>query len=151
MNSCHMNLAKWQSKNRCCIDSLEEQKQHFLSPCHWRLTKLSFIKITPLNKYHRKTLILRGNFSIQIKVLQGTTSAVTKALYMDLTKNNPFWCNHRTKRSLWFVNCTLTTIATTSCHACKLTPTRDLLNATFNGAVDNTVLTEALFFPNNVI
>jgi hypothetical protein len=29
---------------------------------------------------------------------------------------------------------------------CKLTPTKDLLKDTFNGVMDNTVLTEALFF-----
>jgi hypothetical protein len=72
--------------------------------------------------------------------------AITKALYMNLIENNPFWCNPHIKRSFRFVNCTLTTIATTSCHACKLTPTKDLLKATFNGVVDNTDLTEALFF-----
>jgi hypothetical protein len=65
---------------------------------------------------------------------------------MDLTENNPLWCSPHTKRSLWFVNCTLATIATTSCYACKLTPTRDLLKVIFNGTVDSIVLTEALFF-----
>ena len=65
---------------------------------------------------------------------------------MDLTENNLFRCRSHTKRSLWFVNCTSTTMATTLCHACKLTRTRDLLKATFNGVVDNTVLTDALFF-----
>jgi hypothetical protein len=37
-------------------------------------------------------------------------------------------------------------MATTLCHASKLTPIRDLLKATFNGIVDNTDLIEALFF-----
>jgi hypothetical protein len=32
------------------------------------------------------------------------------------------------------------------CHACKLTPIRDLLKATFNDAMDSTILIEALFF-----
>jgi hypothetical protein len=68
------NFAKWQSKRRCCIDSLEEQKQHFLSPCHCSLAKLFFFKITPLYKYHKKTLILRGSFNFHIKVLYGITS-----------------------------------------------------------------------------
>jgi hypothetical protein len=124
---------------------LKEQKQHFLSPCHCRLAKLSFVKITPLYKYHKKTLILRGSLSFHIKVLYGIASAHNNALYMDLTENNPFWCSPHTKRPLWFINCTSTTIVTTSCHACKLTPTRDLLKATFNGVVDITILTEAPF------
>ena len=67
------------------------------------------------------------------------------ALYMDLTENNPFYCSPHTKRFLWFIKCTSATMATTSCHACKLTPTRDLLKATFNGVIDNTVLTYAPF------
>jgi hypothetical protein len=65
---------------------------------------------------------------------------VRTTLYMDLTENKPFWCSPHTKWSLWFINCASATIATTSCHACKL-PTRDL-----SGVVKNTVLTEALFF-----
>ena len=84
-----MNLAKWQSKSKCCIDSSDEQKQHFLSPCHCR-AKLSFVKTTPLYKYHIKTLILRGSFSFQINVLYGIASAPNKALYIELTENNPF-------------------------------------------------------------
>jgi hypothetical protein len=52
---------------------------------------------------------------------------------MNLTENNPFFCSPHTKRSLWFVNYTSATMATTSCHTCKLISTRDLLKATFNG------------------
>jgi hypothetical protein len=141
----HTNLAKWQSKRRCCIDSSDEQKQHFLSPCHCLLAKLSFVKITPLYKYHKETLILRGSLSFYIKVLYGIASANNKALYMDFTEKNPFWCSPHTNRSLWFVNCTSVTIATTSCHACKLTPTKNLRKATFNGVIDNTVLAYAPF------
>ena len=65
----HINLAKWQSKSKCCIDSSEEQKQHFLSPCHCRRTRLSFVKTTPLYSDHIKTLILRGSFSFHVRVL----------------------------------------------------------------------------------
>jgi hypothetical protein len=42
-------------------------------------------------------------------------------------------------------------MATTLCHACKLTPIRDLMDATFNGIVDNTDLTESTFLSHNVI
>ena len=72
------------------MDSFKEQKQHFLSPCHCRLAKLSFVKITPLYKYHIKTLILRDSLSFQIKVLNGKACAPNKALYMELTENNSF-------------------------------------------------------------
>jgi hypothetical protein len=64
----HVNLAKWQSKSECYIDSSKEQKQHFLSPYHCRSAKLSFVKTTPLYRYHMKTLILRGSFSFHIRV-----------------------------------------------------------------------------------
>ena len=37
-------------------------------------------------------------------------------------------------------------MATTLCHACKLTPDRDLLKATFSDIVDITEVTNALFF-----
>jgi hypothetical protein len=72
------------------MDSSEEQKQHFLSPCYCRLAKLSFVKITPLYKYHKNTLILRGSLSFHIKVLYGIASAPNNALYVDLTENNLF-------------------------------------------------------------
>jgi len=127
------------------MDSFEEQKQHLLSPCHCRLAKLSFVKITPLYKYHMKILILRGSLSFQIKVLYGVACVPNKVLYMELTEYSPLWCIPHTKRSLWFVNCTSTTMATTSCHAHKFAPIKDLLKATFNGVVANTDLTVALF------
>jgi hypothetical protein len=127
------------------MNSSEEQKQHFLSPCHCRLAKLSFVKITLLYKYHKNTLILRDSFSFHINVLYGVASDPNKALYMDLNKNNPFWCSPHTKRSLWFVNCISVTIATISCHAYKLTHTRDLLKTTFNDVIDNTVLIDTPF------
>jgi hypothetical protein len=70
--------------------SLVEQKQHFLSSCHCRLAKLSLVKITPLYKYHIKTLILRGSLSFQIKLLYGKAYTPNNALYMELTENNSF-------------------------------------------------------------
>jgi len=85
-----MNLANWQPKNKCCIYSSNEQKQHFQSPCHYRRAKLSFVKTTLLYKYHIKTLILRGSFSFQINVFYGIASATNKAMYMVLTENNLF-------------------------------------------------------------
>jgi hypothetical protein len=42
----HMILAKGHSKNKCWIDSSLSQKAHFLQPCHLRLARLSFVKIT---------------------------------------------------------------------------------------------------------
>jgi hypothetical protein len=68
----------------------EEQKQHFLSPCHCRRAKLSLVRTTPLYKYHINTLILRGSFSFQIKVLKGKACVSKRALCIDLTENNPF-------------------------------------------------------------
>ena len=67
------------------MDSSEEQKQHFVSPCDCRLAKLSFVKITPLYKYDKNTLILRGSFSFHINVLYGIASDPNNAMYMDLT------------------------------------------------------------------
>ena len=113
--------------------------------CHCRLAKLSFVKTTSSYKYHKNTLILRGSFSFHINVLYSIALTPNKAMYMDLTENNPFYCSPHTKRFLWFIKCTSATIATTSCHACKLTPTRDLLKATFNDIIDNTILTDASF------
>ena len=40
-------------------------------------------------------------------------------------------------------------MTTTLCHACKLTPTRVLLKAIFNGVVDNTY--RWAFLPNNIV
>jgi hypothetical protein len=91
-----------------------------------------------LYKYNKNTLILRASFNFHITVLFGIASDPNKARYMDFTEKDQLWCSPQTKRFLWFVNCTSTTIATTLYHNCKLTPTEDLYNTTFNGIVYNT-------------
>jgi hypothetical protein len=59
-------LAKIQLKKRCSIVSLLLQKQQHLLPFHLLFSKLSFVNVTPLLKYHKKILILLGIFNLQI-------------------------------------------------------------------------------------
>ena len=61
----HNILMNLQSKNRYCIVSFSWQKQHCWFPCQFRLTRLSFVRMTPLLRYHKKILIFSGLFSFQ--------------------------------------------------------------------------------------
>jgi hypothetical protein len=45
------------------------KKQHFILPVHPRLAKLTLVGVTPLPKYYKKILILRGSFSFQSNIL----------------------------------------------------------------------------------
>ena len=71
--------ANRQSKNRCLIVSISWQKQHVLLPCQLRLAKLSFVKMTPLLRYHKKTLFFRGAFSCHNRLFRLGTSHLIKA------------------------------------------------------------------------
>ena len=64
---------------------------------------------------------------------------------------NPFWCRDHTKMSLWSCSWISITLATNWCHKSKLLATRDLQKETFSGVELRTWVTNADFFPNNVI
>jgi hypothetical protein len=53
-------LANQYSKKRCLTVSFSWQKQHFSLPCQLHFTKLSFVKITPLRRYHIKIFTFSG-------------------------------------------------------------------------------------------
>ena len=94
----HIERAKLHSKNKCFIVSSCGQNIHFVLPCQFRLTRLSFVRMTPLRRYHVNTLILSGIFICHIFLLSSTgTSECTKALYMESTENLPF--SHRFQRN----------------------------------------------------
>jgi hypothetical protein len=48
-----INLAKWQSKNKCCIVSMELQKQHLRLPCQFLFARLPFVRVTYFQRYHK--------------------------------------------------------------------------------------------------
>jgi hypothetical protein len=56
-------------KNWCFIVSGMLQKQHVLLPFQFLPTKLSFVKVTTLLRYHIKTFILKGILSFQRSLL----------------------------------------------------------------------------------
>ena len=97
--SLHRNLATWQSIKRCWIVLSLEQKQHYLLPFQFRLAKLSFVKITPLFKYHINILIFKGIFSFHKCLSNCTLPLLISALYIELTVNIPNWFKFHRKTS----------------------------------------------------
>jgi hypothetical protein len=48
-----INLAKRQSKNNYYIVSMKLQKQHLRLPCQILFARLSFVRVTPFQRYHK--------------------------------------------------------------------------------------------------
>jgi len=69
------------SKKRCLIVSFLWQKQHFTLPCQLHFAKLSFVKITPLWRYHIKILIFIGAFVFQMNLFKFRSSWWIKAKF----------------------------------------------------------------------
>ncbi len=130
-------------KNRCSIDSSELQKQHL--PFRLLLTKLSFVKTTPLI-YQRKILILSGILSFQIIDFLGTTLWYIRALYIELTGKTLFPLASHLKISGLLDKLNKTIQHTSLYHAFRLSPTKALLKGTFRGTLPSTSLTLACLF-----
>jgi hypothetical protein len=89
----HIVLAKRHWKNKCLIVSSWWQKTHFLLPCQFCFARLSFVKITPLRRYHPNTFIHNGGFNFQslsLLTLSIGTCGKIRALYVEATENLPF-------------------------------------------------------------
>jgi hypothetical protein len=96
--------AKRHSKKRCLIVSFLWQKQHFSLPCQLRFTKLSFVKITPLRRYHIKFFIFSRAFVFQMILFRFGTSWWIKAEQCDFTENWPFGSKFQRKTSCSWVS-----------------------------------------------
>jgi hypothetical protein len=141
-----MYLAIVQSKKRCCIDLSELQKLHSKLPFHILLARLSFVRITPFFRYHRKILIFNGILSFQIKDFLGITPLNISNLCIEFTVNNPSLLIFHMNWSCSLVKLTLATFETMTYQFSKFFPTIALLKDTFNGIVSKTLATTVFLF-----
>ena len=121
----------------------------FLLPCQLRLASLSFIRITPRRRYHANTLVFSGIFIFQILLLSlmsTWTSGKIKALYIESTKNLPFFVwfqrNLSGPSDSWMASKRMSKVFQDTC----LVPSKLLLNETFGGEVPNTLAIVSLLF-----
>ena len=121
-----MNFAIWQSKNRCCIVSLELQKQHLALPFHFLLIKLSLVNVTPFFRNHKKILIFNGTFIFQDLQKDGVASLVMMFVYT-------FLFGIQQKVSLSLVKVTFVALLTSCSQRVSLLPTKVLLKETLRG------------------
>ena len=91
------NFARWHSKNKCWMFSSLLQKQHFPSPFHFLLSKLSLVRITPFLRYHKKILIFIGSLNFQAIQSSCALCSFTRFVYIDLTEKIEFWFAFQTK------------------------------------------------------
>ena len=75
------------------------QKQHFPSPFHFLLSKLSLVRITPFLRYHKKILIFIGSLNFQAIQSSCALCSFTRFVYIDLTEKIDFWFAFQTKKS----------------------------------------------------
>ena len=146
----HRNLTTWQSIKRCWIVLSLEQKQHYLLPFQFRLAKLSFVKITPLFKYHINILIFKGIFSFHKCLSNCTLPLLISALYIELTVNIPDWFKFHRKTSTLSFKWTWLMRATKSCQKYRLWLVNVHLKDTSRGTRSKTDATVACFFPHNI-
>ena len=110
------------------------QNTHFLLPCQLRFVKLSFVKITPLHRYHEKILIFNGTFIFyRCLLLMTGISEFTNALYMESTEYLPFRSRLQRNSSRPGVNWIPASLCWRACHDANHVPMRSRLNDTFGG------------------
>ena len=118
--------------------SSQLQKQHFLSPFHFLLIKLSFVRINPFLRYHKKKiLIFSGTLNFQATQLAGTLFSCMRLVYIDLTGNPELWFIFQTNWSSVSPNFTWATREIRTFHRPSLSPIKVLLKAMFKGILEN--------------
>jgi hypothetical protein len=130
-----------QSKNKCYIVSLLLQKQQLLVPCQILLTKLSFVRITPLNRNHRNIFTLSGNLILHRNMLFGIIFSFKKVLYIHLTMNCPLVVTDHLNTSSWSFKCILIILNMRLFHEWRLCPTKAFWKDILNGMEFKTFVT----------
>lgn len=136
--------AIWQSKNKYWIVSPESQKQQLVFPFDPLFSRLSFVRITPCLRYHKKPLFLRSTLSFQISVCIVPLFIVI-FLYIDATVKDLFLFKFHWNLSLCSVKKSEIMLSTTCSHCFSLSPVKARLNETFKGMVSNTLATKSFF------
>jgi hypothetical protein len=113
------------------------KKQHFSSPFHFLLTRLSLVKITPWLRYQRKILIFKGSFTFQLMHLWGVPSYFIMSLYIDCVEKT-LLPRHQMKASSWSSSCTCSIDPTSCIQLSLLTPTKAPRKETLSGEELNT-------------
>jgi hypothetical protein len=133
-----MNDAYKQPKNKCFIVSGLLQKQHILLPFQCLLAKLSFVKVTPLLRYHIKKLIFKGSLSFQRSLLCTPTPLFRDARYKDWTLNIPLEVKFHPNEFLFEFKLVCDTSDTRWNHWTLSCWAKPLRKDIFKGAVENT-------------
>jgi len=140
-----MNLAKWQSKNKCWMLSSALQKLHFVLPFHFLFARLSLVRVTPFFRYQRKILVLRGTFIFQVIQSEGVPSLCIKLVYMDFIVNCLWLVKFHMKISFPFIISYAATFSTKSSQVLNLSPERALLKEMLRGTVLRILATVSFF------
>jgi hypothetical protein len=91
-------------------------------PFHRLLAKLSFVRIAPLPKFHKKTFIFKGILSFQIILFRLLLGLYINKWYIDWTEKIPFLCPSLTNLSLDGFKLTEFSKYSKFCHSTNLIP-----------------------------
>jgi hypothetical protein len=140
----HKNLAYKHSKKRWWIVSGEWQKLHLVSPFQLHRARLSFVKITPLFRYHKNIFILVGILICHISY-DTLTPLLINAVYINLIEKLPDECKAQIKASLSPCKFTSCIEATILSQSLRFLPTKLRRKEMFNGTDASTLATESYF------
>jgi hypothetical protein len=98
-------------------------------------SKLFLVRITPLWRYHEKTLVFNGIFIFQFLLLSTCMSCWIKVLYMDVTKNFPLLCRYKWNSPAPCVNWIISRRGSKTFQDASLGPIRSRLNLRFGSEV----------------
>jgi len=121
---------------------------HLESPFHFIFNKLSFVKITPLFRYHRIILIFRGNLAFQNNSFPELLSLFIISLYNDCVEKTPLFPIYQMNLSLLVLRLTITSITkeTKVSHSFNISPLNPHLKEIFSGVEPSTLATETFFY-----
>ena len=109
-----------------------------------RRARLSFVRITPLFKYHKNIFIFVGTLICHISC-STLTPFLINAAYIELTEKLPDKCKDQTKTSLSSCKFTSYREATILCQSCRFLPAKLRRKEMFKGTAARTLATEACF------
>jgi hypothetical protein len=80
--------------------SVALQKQHFRLPCQFLFARLSFVSVTPFQRYHKKIFTFNGALIFHSLHLVGATPHRNMEVYNDRAEKMPLFCRFQTNTSL---------------------------------------------------
>jgi hypothetical protein len=132
-------------KNKCLINSSESQNTHFLQPFHFRLARLSLVRVTFFIKKPREDLYVKRYYNLPNVLRKKTVCQFIISSYIDFTEKVPKVLSFQTKISKSSVELIDIKRCSKSNQTSQLLPVKVLQNSIFRGTPVNISKTKTFF------